>query len=47
MKYFSLGQHKGKTRNVNLSELQNCRQGQDIPTQITVFIELEIEIRSL
>lgn len=46
-KYFSLGQHEGKTRNVNLSELQNCRQGQDIPTQIIVFIELEIEIRSL
>lgn len=38
-KYFSLGQHEGKKRNVNLSELQNCRQGQNIPTQITVFIE--------
>lgn len=40
MKYFSLGQYEGKTSNVILSEMQNCRQGQNIPTQTTLFIEL-------
>jgi len=42
-KYFSLGQHEGKTRNVILSELQNRGQGQNMPTQITLFIELQLE----